>query len=327
LKTLNKKIHILNEPVDEVPNRQKSMTGSQTSTQRSTYVLVTPAYNEEKLIGQTIASVAAQTLLPKEWIIVSDRSSDRTDEIVTQASEQHPWIRLLRIEDNEETGFARVVRNTETGVSQLSEHGYEFIGLLDADVTFQNDYFERLTSRFLTNPKLGLAGGVVIDVGLPRNVFPRNLKDVPGAVQFFRRTCFESLGGLIPIPEGGWDGMTCVMSRMNGYETKLMTDLVVDHQKPRNISQGGVLRRKYQMGTRDYAAGYHPLFELLKCASRITSEKPFLIASVAWGLGYLGACIKRKTRIVPKEVILFIHGEQMERINPLGRGRISKATN
>ena len=136
-------------------------------------------------------------------------------------------------------------------------------------------------------------------------------------MQFFRRTCFESLGGLIPIPEGGWDGMTCAMSRMKGYKTRLITDLVVDHHKPRNVSQGGVLKRKYQMGVRDYAAGYHPLFELAKCLSRTTRERPLFIASTVWFIGYLVASLQRRKRILPKALIAYIQKEQMNRL--LGR--------
>ena len=48
------------------------------------YVIITPARNEEAFIDQTIKSVISQTFLPKRWIIVSDGSTDRTDEIVTQ---------------------------------------------------------------------------------------------------------------------------------------------------------------------------------------------------------------------------------------------------
>ncbi|MBK1876625.1 glycosyltransferase [Pelagicoccus mobilis] len=280
----------------------------------ASYVLVTPAYNEEALIYKTIESVIAQSHKPAEWIIVSDRSSDRTDEIVKEYAKQHPWLKLLRIEDNEEKGFARVVTNTETGIRSLSCKNYQYLGLLDADVTFQSDYFERLKSKFEESPQLGLAGGVVIDIGTPRDVFPRNKQEVPGAVQFFRRSCFESIGGLIPIPEGGWDGMTAAMARMSGFETRLCTDLVVDHHKPRNISQGGALRRKYQMGTRDYAAGYHPFFEVVKCSSRVLRERPYFLASLAWFYGYLVAALKRNTRIVPEDVVNYIRQEQLRRL-------------
>jgi len=86
------------------------------------------------------------------------------------------------------------------------------------------------------------------------------------ATQFFRRKCFESIGGLVAIPEGGWDAITCVQPELVGtYGT--FPDLIVDHLKPRNISEGNVFRRNWQMGS-DYALGSHPLFEVVKCMAR-----------------------------------------------------------
>ena len=164
------------------------------------YVLVTPVKNEEKLIGATIDSVAAQTVKPREWVIVSDGSTDRTNEIIAAAAAKHPWIRLVELNPREGRCFAAVVRNTELGIDSLETGDYRFLGLLDSDVTFQRDYFERMIGKFDEEPQLGLAGGVVIDIGHPRDQFPRNRRDVPGAVQFFRRECFESLGGLLAIP-------------------------------------------------------------------------------------------------------------------------------
>lgn len=281
-----------------------------------TYVLVTPARDEEETIGRTIEAVLNQTLLPREWVIVSDGSTDRTDEIVRQASEIHPWIRLLPLASRPGRSFAAVVHNTETGIRHLNQGDYGYLGLLDADVTFRTDYFEQLLQRFESNSTLGLAGGVVIDVGLPRDSFPKNRIDVPGAVQFFRRECFDLLGGLIPIPEGGWDGMTCAMARMNGYQTRLFTDLVVDHLKPRNISQGGVVRRKWQMGIRDYAAGYHPVFETVKCIGRL-ADPPWVAGAVAWWIGYGTAFIQRRHRVVPPRVVEHVQREQWQRLRGL----------
>ncbi len=280
------------------------------------YVLVTPVRNEQETIGRTIASVLKQTWPPREWVIVSDGSTDATDEIIAKAAADHPWIRLLALQPRRGRSFAAVVHNTEAGIRQLGFRDYDYIGLLDSDVIFQEDYFEQIIRRFEGESALGLAGGVVIDVGLPRDVFPRNRLDVPGAVQFFRRQCFEGIGGLIPIPEGGWDSLTCAMARMNGYQTRLFTDLVVDHLKPRNIGEGGVIRRKWQMGVRDYALGYHPLFESVKCLSRL-KDRPRLIGALAWWIGYCSAACRRRARLVPPAVVTYVRLEQWRRLRRL----------
>jgi GT2 family glycosyltransferase len=206
-----------------------------------------------------------------------------------------------------------VVHATEIGVRALKSTDHKYLGLLDADLRFDPHYFEPLIERFEKNSRLGLAGGVVIDVGSSKNEKPRNLQDVPGAVQFFRRPCFESLGGLLAIPEGGWDALTCAKARMNGFETRLIPELVVDHLKPRNVSEGGIIRRKYQLGIRDYALGYHPAFEMVKCAGRIT-ESPVVITSFAWFAGFLMAALRRQPRLLPPDLVAFIRREQMRRL-------------
>jgi glycosyltransferase involved in cell wall biosynthesis len=277
------------------------------------FVLVTPVKDEVRTIGQTIDAVVRQTVKPAEWVIVSDGSTDGTNELVASAAEVHPWIKLIALPGSPVRSFAAVVHNTERGVAALTCSDYRYIGLLDADLNFQQDYFELLLARFESNPALGLAGGVVIDPGRPKDRFPRNRIDVPGAVQMFSRECFEKLGGLIAIPEGGWDCLTCAMARMAGYQTELVTDLVVDHLKPRNISQGGILGRTFQLGVRDYAIGYHPLFELAKCIGR-WREPPLCVAATAHFAGYCMATAQRRPRIVPENLVAFVRQEQSARL-------------
>jgi glycosyltransferase involved in cell wall biosynthesis len=276
----------------------------------------------------------AQTQRPREWVIVSDGSTDRTNEIVADASREHPWIKLLALPSRFGRDFAAVVKNTERGVRTLECRDYAFLGLLDSDVTFQTDYFEQILMRFAADARLGLAGGVVIDVGTPRDRLPRNRHDVPGAVQFFRRECFESLGGLIAIPEGGWDALTCAAARLRGYETRLFTDLIVDHHKPRNIAHGGQLRRRWQLGVRDYGLGYHALFEFVRCCGKV-HHHPFFFGAVAWWLGYCSAILQRRPRMIPAELLAFLRREQTGRLRRLvadpssamgNRGCLSQST-
>jgi poly-beta-1,6-N-acetyl-D-glucosamine synthase len=280
------------------------------------YVLLTPAKNEESTIGITIDSVVRQSLLPIEWVIVSDGSTDRTDSIVGAAARAHSWIRLIQLPIRPSRSFSAVVHAIETGVKTLKSAKYEYLGLLDADVRLAPDYFKLLIERFERRPKLGLAGGMVVDVGTSKGHLPKNTEDVPGAVQLFRRTCFDSLGGLLAIPEGGWDALTCAKARMNGFETRLIPEFVVDHLKPRNVSEGGVIRRKWQLGIRDYALGYHPAFEFVKCIGR-TTESPVLVSAVARFAGYCLAMRRRRPLLVPQDLLTFIREEQMRRLRKL----------
>jgi len=278
------------------------------------YVLITPAKNEESLVGITIESVVNQTLRPSQWVIVSDGSTDRTDEIVRAAAAAHPWITLLQLPPRAGRNFAAVVHATEAGIRMLTTTSYTYIGLLDSDIRLPLDYFEKVIEAFEQSPNLGLAGGVAIDIGLSKNAIPRNLLDAPGALQFFRRSCFESLGGLFAIPEGGWDALTCARARMIGYETRLLTHLIVDHLKPRNVGEGGIFKRKWQMGIRDYALGYHPLFELAKCVDRTFRDHPLIISAFLWWLGFCWATLLRRPRMIPADLHAFIRKEQRERL-------------
>jgi glycosyltransferase involved in cell wall biosynthesis len=277
------------------------------------YVLVTPTRDEEKTIGDTIASVVGQTILPAEWVIVSDGSTDRTDSLVQKAQLEHPWIRLVQLPSRPGRCFGAVAKATKIAIETLSETDYDYIGLLDSDLRFSAYYFESVIHEFELNPRLGLAGGWVLDADENPHNLPDNLRDVPGAVQFFRRDCFESLRGIHVIPEGGWDMLTCAEARMNHYETALLTGLKVFHLKPRNIAHGGLIRRRWQCGVRDYVLGYHPLFETVKCLGRLR-EHPPLISAACWWMGYICAAISRKERRIPSDLLAHVRSEQLLRL-------------
>ena len=71
-----------------------------------TYVLITPARNEAEFIELTLKSVVAQTVPPLKWVIVSDGSTDGTDEIVRKYAPSYPWIELVRMPERRERHFA-----------------------------------------------------------------------------------------------------------------------------------------------------------------------------------------------------------------------------
>ena len=127
------------------------------------YVLVTAAYNEEENIEKTIRSVLSQTLLPIRWVIVSDGSVDRTDEIINGYAEKNDFIRFLRVTRAPGRSFGSKVRALQAGTELLQGTAAAFIGNLDADVSLEPSYFEDLIARFHGRPTLGVAGGFVCE--------------------------------------------------------------------------------------------------------------------------------------------------------------------
>ncbi len=152
------------------------------------YVLITPVRNEELYIEKVIESILGQSILPKKWVIVSDSSGDRTDEIVTKYAGQYDFIEFIRKKRDGEREFASKVNAFEEGYRCLVNVDYDFIGNLDGDVSLPLDYYEKVIERFQEKNGLGIAGGMVHD--FYKGSFYRqycSLNSVAGAVQLFRR--------------------------------------------------------------------------------------------------------------------------------------------
>ena len=86
------------------------------------YVLITAARNEAKYIDGTIASVVKQTILPEKWIIVSNGSSDNTDDIVRSYLSDWPFISLISIPGDINRNFGAQVRAINHAYQQLKEN-------------------------------------------------------------------------------------------------------------------------------------------------------------------------------------------------------------
>jgi biofilm PGA synthesis N-glycosyltransferase PgaC len=291
----------------------------------TSYVLVTPARNEEEFIGRTIEAVLSQTILPRKWIIVSDGSTDRTDEIVTQYAQKHSFIHLILARESRRTvekDFGSKVRAFRAGYDQLEGTSYTFVGNLDADITFDGNYHERLLERFYANSKLGLAGGIVLEPHKNRFVPQRiSLNSVCGSVQFFRRECYESFGGYIPIRTGGVDAAAEIMARMHGWEVRTFPDITVFAQ--RAVSTGGstILHTRFRQGMSNYLLGYHPIFQVASSLWRM-AERPYGIAAISMMMGYSWAWVRRYERAMPVNVIRFLRSEQIARL----RGSVFRRT-
>jgi len=123
------------------------------------YVLVAAARNEEANIEKTIKAIISQTIRPEKWVIVSDGSTDRTEEIVNHYLAEYDFIQLLSSRGDVSRNFASKVFAINKGLKMLESIDYKFIGNIDADVEFESDYFERILEKFNDNVNLGIVGG------------------------------------------------------------------------------------------------------------------------------------------------------------------------
>jgi biofilm PGA synthesis N-glycosyltransferase PgaC len=277
------------------------------------YVLITPARNEATFIEETLKSVAAQTVRPLKWVIVSDGSTDGTDELVQRYASRHDWIQLIRTADRDRRHFAAKVHAFNAGYEAVRNLSYDAIGSLDADISFTPDYFEFLLSRLQKNSALGLVGTPFREGNKIYDYRFVSIEHVSGACQLFRRECFESIGGYTPSEIGGVDLIAVINARMKGWQTRTFPEKLCSHHRKVGGAKHGQLMTAFRGGRGDYVLGGHPVWELCRSAYQMT-RWPWFFAGFLRFIGYLIAMIARAEKVVPPEFVVFRRQEQMRRL-------------
>lgn len=284
------------------------------------YILITAAHNEEAFIEKTCVSVAAQTVRPLKWIVVDDASVDGTASIVAGFQARHRGlVELLHVKRPPGRDFANKVRAFNIGLAQARELEYSLVGNLDADLSFDADYFARILSRFDRDPTLGIAGGMIcscIDGAfIAQNVAPDS---VAGAVQLFRRECFADVGGYLPLKQGGIDAAAEIIARQKGWTVRTFADLRVLEHRRTGTATANPLSARLREGRRLYALGYGFPFFLARCVRR-SMERPRMIGSLTALLGYLESVIRKEPIVLPPDVVAGLRAEQRRKMLRLFR--------
>jgi glycosyltransferase involved in cell wall biosynthesis len=277
-------------------------------------VVVTPARNEAHSVEQTIQSVVAQSVPPMKWIIVSDGSTDETDAIVSRYADRYDWIELLRMPERTERHFAGKVLAFRAGFERVRQLPFDVLVSLDADLTFESDHFAFLLGKLAEDPALGLVGTPFRELtGESYDYRFVSIEHVSGACQVFRRACFESIGGYVPVKGGGIDHIAVISARMKGWKTRTFTEKSCLHHRRMGTAQGGALSARFRLGVKDYAIGNHPLWEAFRSVYQMT-RRPLLLGGIALGSGYVWAGLHRNERPVPRALTAFHRREQMQRL-------------
>jgi len=298
----------------KTPSQESRSAARQEAKERSlNYVLVTPARNEAAFIERTITSVAGQTVLPVRWVIVSDGSTDATDDIVRKHAAKCPWIELVRMPERGERHFAGKVQAFYAGYKRVRELEYKVIGSLDADITFDEEYFGFLLKQFSQDLRLGVAGTPFREEGRQYDYRFTSIEHVSGACQLFRRECFEEIGGYVPIKIGGIDLVAVLTARMKGWQTRTFPEKTCIHLRHMGTAKQNALMVAFRGGKGDYMLGGHPLWEFCRCMYQMT-RRPLLLGGMFRLVGFSIAMLNRAEKLVSGELVQFRRAEQMSRL-------------
>jgi hypothetical protein len=183
---------------------------------------------------------------------------------------------------------------------------------MDADISFDENYFSFLLGKIAEDPALGLVGTPFKDSSMYDYRFV-SIEHVSGACQLFRRECFESIGGYVPVKSGGIDHIAVITARMKGWKTRTFTEKICLHHRKMGSAERGALAAKFKVGALDYALGGHPVWELFRTAYQMT-RKPYVIGGLTLFAGYVFALVRREERPVSPELVTFRRREQMQRL-------------
>jgi len=281
------------------------------------YVIITPAYNEDGFIGETIKSVAIQTIVPKKWIIVDDGSTDSTAAIIKQYQKDYEFIEYYgRVRQAEQSYYESNVWAILEGYERVRTLDFDYLAILDADMILCEDYYQEIFNRFDINRDVGIATGTYLEDINGRLIEALiDRYSTPKALQVFRRACYEQIGGYIPCKNGGEDSCAEIMARTHGWQTWSFPDIKAIHQRPVGMGDGrAAFSAKFKQGLTDYCLATHPVFMLAKCLRRSLIERPYIVSGLARLAGFLYGYMIRAERDIPENARRYVRKEQMKRL-------------
>lgn len=276
------------------------------------YSVITPARDELRNLTRLAESLTAQTVTPDAWVIVDDGSEDGTRELADELAQAHAWVKAIsspgveshRGRLNEGRGSGRDVVAYNAGIAALDQMS-DVVLKVDADVSVEPDYFDRLLDAFAADELLGIAGGVCLE--LEADVWTAQAitgDHVRGAVRAYRKECFEAVSPL--VERLGWDGIDEIKARSLGWRTRSLPELEFKHHRPVG-SRDGRKRAWAGQGEAAHYMGYRPTYLLLRSLHHARRDP----AALAMALAYVRCALARRPRHPDETVVRQLRAEQL----------------
>jgi poly-beta-1,6-N-acetyl-D-glucosamine synthase len=284
-------------------------------------LVISPVRNEAAHIESVALALASQTRRPDLWVVVDDRSTDETPQVLAQLAERLDFISVMhspppagegKTKDRLAVGAAP--RSFNLGLHSVDWRSFTHVAKLDGDIELPSRYFELLLGEFERDPRLGLAGGVLRERGGEDKAWgsahAASDYHVRGALKCYSRDCLEAIGGI--QERLGWDALDEVYARMRGYRTRTVPALIALHHRPTG-SADGQLRGRARHGQSAYIVQFTLPWVALR-SFKVARERPRGLSGIAFLYGYLRSALLRVPRVDDPEFRRFVRRELRARI-------------
>lgn len=123
--------------------------------------LVIPAWNEAERIADCLTNATRQTMAPHEVLVVNNKSTDNTAEIVERFIENNPQANVKLLSQDEEQGL---IPTRNYGLNHATG---DILGRIDADTMLKPDWVEVVSGIFTEDPDAMGATGPVVYYDMP----------------------------------------------------------------------------------------------------------------------------------------------------------------
>lgn len=281
-------------------------------------LVISPLRNEAAHLEVVARAMAAQTRPPDLWLLVDDHSGDETHELAGRLAAEISFIAVLRAPEQpladprDRLASAAAPRTFNFGLGSVEWRAFTHIAKLDGDIELPAGYFERILAEFEADEKLGMGGGLRIELvhGSWRLERVPTEHHVNGALKCYSRECFEAIGGV--QERLGWDTIDETLARMHGFRTRTFESLVAVHHRPW-ASADGTLRGRARYGAAAYVVHF-PTYWVALRSLKIAMARPEGISGLAFLYGYARAALRRTPRVEDREFRRAIHREVRDRV-------------
>ncbi len=281
------------------------------------YIIITPCKDEEKNLPSLFNSVLKQTIKPKLWVIVDDSSTDNSKKIIQKFATKTSFIKLISHSSNNRdlSKYSSVVK---TGCNYAEEYckknktKHDFIGILDADIILEKNYYKKLIQKFNKYPKLGIASGIIFSKYDDKLIYEKTDLNFPrGGIRLLRKKCYNSINGM-PLVKHAPDSVCCAKAKLNNWITMGFQDVKAIQIRPTSSAQGFWKGFKIR-GESDYYLGYNPIFALLKGIKYLITRPNY--KGIAFFYGYFSSLVSFNDKI--NDVLVrnyFFYSKSIEKV-------------